>query len=147
MWRGFSNQYTCTCSVDKIANLRYYRRHLASLRPRHREMHSFISHGRAFNEYGIQRQMKDVRLGTLRDSGRTIRTKRLLGRLEEGRDGGNRKETEKMNGTFNISSCAQATVSAGLPQAISGGPRPHSASPIFSRVLSLPVAHLQQCGA
>ena len=26
------------------------------------------------------------------------------------RDGRNRKETEKMNGTFNISSCAQATV-------------------------------------
>jgi hypothetical protein len=55
--------------------------------------------------------MKDVRLGSLRDSWRTIRTKRLLGKLEEGR--GNRKETEKekMNGTFNISSCAaQAAV-------------------------------------
>jgi hypothetical protein len=71
-------------------------------------MHLFISHSCAINEYGIQRRMKDVCLGTLRDSWRTIRIKRLLGRLEEGR--GNRKETEMMNGTFNISSCAQAIV-------------------------------------
>ena len=73
-------------------------------------MRLFISHTRAFNGYGMQRRMEEVRLGTLRDSRRTIGTKVYLEDWK--RDGENRKETEKMNGTFNISSCAQATVAA-----------------------------------
>ena len=54
---------------------------------------AFVCQRRAFNEYGIQRRTKDVRLGTLRDSWRTIRTDVHLKGWERSREIAKRQRT------------------------------------------------------